>query len=85
MKDWARRVDIYADNGLQIKTTQDIATLIRDLQELWLFGGLDTLQNPADEDTQKRKAEEVAGMIEMLAQQKPASKVERSEDGIEAA
>lgn len=77
-------VGIYADPGLQIKTTQDIATLIRDLQELWLFGGLDTLQNPANEDTQRKKAEEVAGMIEMLAQQKPVSMVEGSGDGVEA-
>ena len=59
----------------QIKTTQDIATLIRDLQELWLFGGLDTLQNPADEETQKKKAGEVAGIIEVLAQQELDAKV----------
>ncbi|KAF2125980.1 hypothetical protein P153DRAFT_322875, partial [Dothidotthia symphoricarpi CBS 119687] len=26
-----------------VRTTQEISTLIRDLQELWLFGGLDTL------------------------------------------
>lgn len=78
------KVDIHADHGRQIKTTQDIATLIRDLQELWLFGGLDTLQNPADEDTQRKKAEEVAGMIEMLAQQKLVSKAEASDDDIEA-
>lgn len=61
---------------VQIKTTQDIATLIRDLQELWLFGGLDTLQNPADEEAQRKKAEEVASMIEILAQQKPIVKSE---------
>ena len=36
-----------------------------------MFGGLDTLQNPADEETQRKKAEEVAGIIEVLAQQKP--------------
>ncbi|KAL1647284.1 hypothetical protein SLS61_007454 [Didymella pomorum] len=62
----------------------DIATLIRDLQELWLFGGLDTLQNPTDEDTQRKKAEDVAGMIEMLAQQNPVFKAETSDDGVEA-
>ncbi|KAJ4369535.1 hypothetical protein N0V86_009371 [Didymella sp. IMI 355093] len=61
----------------------DIATLIRDLQELWLFGGLDTLQNTADEETQRKKAEEVAGMIEMLAQQKPITEAEGREDVIE--
>lgn len=66
----------------QIKTTQDIATLIRDLQELWLFGGLDTLQNLADEEAQRKKAEDVAGMIEVLAQQKPVVKTE--EQGVTA-
>lgn len=77
-------VNIRADHGRQIKTTQDIATLIRDLQELWLFGGLDTLQNPADEDTQRKKAEEVASMIEMLAHQKSITRAEGSKDGISA-
>jgi hypothetical protein len=68
----------------QIKTTQDIATLIRDLQELWLFGGLDTLQNPADEEAHRKKAEEVAGVIEVLAQQKPVVKEEDKEVGGDA-
>lgn len=75
-------VDSFADCVWQIKTTQDIATLIRDLQELWLFGGLDTLQNPADEEAQRKKAEEVAGIIEVLAQQKPVAKVEEQENGV---
>lgn len=73
-----------ADYVWQIKTTQDIATLIRDLQELWLFGGLDTLQNPADEETQRKKAAEVAGIIEVLAQQKPVAKGDAQGDAIEA-
>ncbi|KAF9691706.1 hypothetical protein EKO04_010506 [Ascochyta lentis] len=72
----AKELTIREQTAGLIKTTQDIATLIRDLQELWLFGGLDTLQNPADEEAQRRKAEEVAGMIEILAQQKPGVKLE---------
>ncbi|KAJ4318869.1 hypothetical protein N0V94_004199 [Neodidymelliopsis sp. IMI 364377] len=47
------------------------ATLIRDLQELWLFGGLDTLTNPADEEANRAKAFQVAETIEVLSQQKP--------------
>lgn len=43
---------------------------------MWLFGGLDTLQNPADQEAQRKKAEEVARIIEVLAQQKPDVKVE---------
>jgi hypothetical protein len=52
---------------VQIKTTQDLSTLIRDLQELWLFGGLDTLSDPADEEANRAKAVQVAQMIEGLA------------------
>ncbi|KAF1847293.1 uncharacterized protein K460DRAFT_279080 [Cucurbitaria berberidis CBS 394.84] len=54
-----------------IKTAQDISTLIRDLQELWLFGGLDTLSNPADEEANRTKALAVAEMIEALAKTQP--------------
>jgi hypothetical protein len=56
---------------MQVKTTQDLSTLIRDLQELWLFGGLDTLSDPADEEASREKAEKVAGMIEVLAKSAP--------------
>ncbi|EOA85564.1 uncharacterized protein SETTUDRAFT_170115 [Exserohilum turcica Et28A] len=55
-----------------IKTAQDISTLIRDLQELWLFGGLDTLADPSDEEANRKKALAVAQMIESLAKQAPA-------------
>jgi hypothetical protein len=51
----------------QIKNAQDLSTLIRDLQELWLFGTLDTLTDPADEAKDKDKALEIAGLIEALA------------------
>ncbi|KAJ8108362.1 hypothetical protein OPT61_g8227 [Boeremia exigua] len=78
----AKELTIREQTAGLIKTTQDIATLIRDLQELWLFGGLDTLQNPADEEAQKKKADEVAGIIEVLAQQKPVTKLEDQEDAI---
>ncbi|KAF1829275.1 hypothetical protein BDW02DRAFT_574141 [Decorospora gaudefroyi] len=54
-----------------IKTAQEISTLVRDLQELWLFGGLDTLSDPADEETNRTKALAVAEMIEALAKQSP--------------
>jgi hypothetical protein len=54
-------------NKGQIKTTQDLSTLIRDLQELWLFGGLDTLSDPADEKANREKAVMVAEVIEGLA------------------
>ena len=50
--------------------------MIRDLQELWLFGGLDTLTNPADEEANRAKALVVAEMIEALAKHKPVVKLE---------
>jgi hypothetical protein len=55
----------------QVKTTQDLSTLIRDLQELWLFGGLDTLSNPANEEASQAKAVKVAEMVARLATSKP--------------
>jgi hypothetical protein len=44
---------------------------IRDLQELWLFGSLDTLTDPADEQADKAKTLEVARLIEVLAKMPP--------------
>lgn len=43
-----------------IKTTQDISGLIRELQELWLFGGLDTLREEQGGD------EGVQGVVEVI-------------------
>ncbi|KAH6625634.1 hypothetical protein C7974DRAFT_204536 [Boeremia exigua] len=80
----AKELTIREQTAGLIKTTQDIATLIRDLQELWLFGGLDTLQNPADEEAQRKKAVEVAGIIEVLAQQEPITKTQDQENGLGA-
>lgn len=54
--------------------------MIRDLQELWLFGGLDTLTNPADEEANRAKALVVAEMIEALAKQKPVVKLENGSE-----
>jgi hypothetical protein len=54
--------------------------LIRDLQELWLFGSLDTLTDPADQEADKAKALEIARLIETLAKMPPKAhtRVERS-------
>lgn len=62
-----------------IKTTQDISTLIRDLQELWLFGGLDTLGEDKDgeEEREREKVRLVAEMVEALA----GKKVEENKEG----
>lgn len=64
----------------QVKTAQDISTLIRDLQELWLFGGLDTLWNPADEEANRTKALAVAEMIEALAKRPAVEATDKDED-----
>jgi hypothetical protein len=60
-------------NAQQIQTTQELSTLIRDLQELWLFGGLDTLADKTDEEATRAKAVQVAEMIEGLAGSKSVS------------
>lgn len=72
MMRWLLFVTNLLSNNTQIKTAQDISTLVRDLQELWLFGGLDTLSDPADEEANRKKALAVAEMIEALAKQSPA-------------
>ncbi|KAF2734761.1 hypothetical protein EJ04DRAFT_563905 [Polyplosphaeria fusca] len=58
---------------------QDTSSLIRELQELWLFGGLDTIADPADDAANKDKALEMAALIEKLAKHKMSLKKE--EDG----
>lgn len=45
--------------------------LIRDLQELWLFGGLDTLADQKDAEVEKQKALEIAGLVEGLVAKMP--------------
>lgn len=46
---------------------------IRDLQELWLFGSLDTLTDKADEEADRARAEGIAGLIEKLAKLPPST------------
>jgi len=58
--------------GFQISAAQGLSSLIRELQELWLFGGLDTLTDPADEKASEAKALGIAAMIEVLAKRPPA-------------
>ncbi|KAF2638495.1 hypothetical protein P280DRAFT_471090 [Massarina eburnea CBS 473.64] len=68
----AQKELLIKEDAMAIVTTaQNTAILIRDLQELWLFGSLDTLADPADEEVDNAKALEVAGLIEKLAKQVP--------------
>ncbi|KAF2714633.1 hypothetical protein K504DRAFT_7175 [Pleomassaria siparia CBS 279.74] len=61
-----RELAIKEDTTAFIRNAQDLSTLIRELQELWLFGGLDTLTDPADEEANKAKALSIAAMVEVL-------------------
>ncbi|KAF2002399.1 hypothetical protein P154DRAFT_573973 [Amniculicola lignicola CBS 123094] len=56
-----------------IKAVQDTSLFIRELQELWLFGRLDTLQDPADAEASRARAAEIASMVEELAKVKMAA------------
>jgi hypothetical protein len=75
-----RELLIREQSAALIRTAQGISTLIRDLQELWLFGGLDTLSDPADEEANRTKALAVAEMIEALAKQGPGG-AKQKDDG----
>ncbi|KAF2477609.1 uncharacterized protein BDR25DRAFT_2443 [Lindgomyces ingoldianus] len=48
-----------------IRAGQDLSVLIRELQEVWLFGGLDTLIHEAHTD--EAKAFRIATLMEELA------------------
>jgi hypothetical protein len=63
-----------------ITAAQKMTMLIRDLQELWLFGGLDTLADAKDEEVERRKVVEVARMVEGLVGKMPGGG--EGEDGV---
>ncbi|KAJ4298209.1 hypothetical protein N0V90_006108 [Kalmusia sp. IMI 367209] len=68
-----------------VTTAQNMSMLIRDLQELWLFGSLDTLADKNELEGDREKALEVARLVEGLVKRVPdAYKVpggEGSENG----
>ncbi|KAF2789201.1 hypothetical protein K505DRAFT_253832 [Melanomma pulvis-pyrius CBS 109.77] len=66
-----RELAIKEDTTAFIRAAQDLSSLIRELQELWLFGGLDTLTDPADEEANKAKALGLAALVEVLAMNMP--------------
>lgn len=45
--------------------------MIRDLQELWLFGSLDTLADPRGEEVETERVREIAAVVERLARGVP--------------
>ncbi|KAH9866753.1 hypothetical protein J1614_008446 [Plenodomus biglobosus] len=75
-----REVGIKGAAAGLIKTAQDLSTLIRDLQELWLFGGLDTLSDSKDEAESRKKAILVAEMLEGLAKGGVGRKVDSEKE-----
>ena len=44
-----------------IKTTQELSGLVRELQELWLFGGLETVRGEEGEVEERRRVEGFGG------------------------
>jgi hypothetical protein len=80
-----RELTVREQSAGLIKTTQDLSSLIRDLQELWLFGGLDTLEDKKNEDVvrEREKAGRVAEMIERLAKGRSVGGTEsKGENGV---
>jgi len=49
----------------QIRASEDLLTLIRQMQEVWLFGKLDTL---GKSEIEERTEEETKQILEMLQQ-----------------
>ncbi|KAL5420020.1 hypothetical protein PMIN06_007841 [Paraphaeosphaeria minitans] len=54
-----------------VTAAQNMSMFIRDLQELWLFGGLETLADEKDAEVERLKALEVAGLVEGLVGKLP--------------
>ncbi|KAF2248152.1 hypothetical protein BU26DRAFT_328137 [Trematosphaeria pertusa] len=73
-----KELAIKEESSALVTTAQNMAMLVRDLQELWLFGSLDTLTDPADEEEGRKKALEIAALVEILAKRPPG---EYMEDG----
>lgn len=61
------------DISLQIRTTEDITTLIRQMMEAWKFGHLKTIDQSSDLQTRTDEdAKEVWGMLTQLMGSSPA-------------
>ncbi|CAI6334397.1 unnamed protein product [Periconia digitata] len=67
-----RELSIKEDTMNIIKAAQSSSTLIRDLQELWLFGSLDTVADPADLIEEREMAIQIADVIAGLARRGPS-------------
>ncbi|KAF2106925.1 hypothetical protein BDV96DRAFT_472167, partial [Lophiotrema nucula] len=74
-KDYAtiaqKELTIKTQQGALIQSVQDLSSLIKELKDLWLFGSLDTITDPADEHANKEQALRVAALIEKLAKASP--------------
>jgi hypothetical protein len=72
---------------LRAKTPYVTADM-RQVQELWLFGGLDTLADKKDAEVERQKALEVAGLVEGLvrklpeAWKAPAAEQDEAQEGV---
>ena len=52
----------------QIRATEDVLSLIRQMQELWLFGQLNTLEPGNAQDKVDKQASEVAALLHKLSE-----------------
>lgn len=66
-------VRLRTDVSFQIRTTEDITTLIRQMTEAWKFGHLKTIDQSSDLQTRTDEdAKEVWGMLDELLGSNPA-------------
>jgi hypothetical protein len=66
----------------QVTTAQNMSMFIRDLQELWLFGGLDTLADKKDAEVERQKALEVLVRKLPEAWKAPAAEQDEAQEGV---
>jgi hypothetical protein len=50
----------------QIRASEDLLTLIRQMQEIWLFGKLDTIGDSKVQEETERDAKVIVGLLEQL-------------------
>ncbi|TKA29824.1 hypothetical protein B0A50_03188 [Salinomyces thailandicus] len=71
---------MQVETSALIRTIEDAQTLIRQLQEMWLFGQLDTLGDGEAKQRSDESAKALAGMLQRLVEQGTAAPTRAAND-----
>ncbi|KAK5128020.1 hypothetical protein LTR85_005137 [Meristemomyces frigidus] len=66
---------MQVETAALIRAAEDVQTLIRQLQEMWLFGQLNTVGDSKVKQQTDENAEMVAGLLKQLAQSQQSAAV----------